>query len=120
MPKIRLLYLLDEWTYRWRAHRQGHADKFILRSFIELQTVSSYILVSVVAWFKIPAIPKSSCDLIFSHRAIRFSQSSWFFHNHPVENIGAGIVIGFACHASFNRSTSCLNVSDTFSVSCLA
>ncbi len=45
MPKIRLLNLSDEWTYGWRAHRQGHADKFILRSFIKLQVVLAILVV---------------------------------------------------------------------------
>lgn len=26
MPKILTSYLIDEWTYGWRAHRQGHTS----------------------------------------------------------------------------------------------
>lgn len=37
MPKIRRITSWSEWTYGWRARRQGHADKYILRAFIKTQ-----------------------------------------------------------------------------------
>ena len=37
MPKIRRIYLEDEWTYVWRAHRQGHTNKYISRGFVRPQ-----------------------------------------------------------------------------------
>lgn len=35
MPKIRQNNLVDEWTYRWCAHRQDHADNSILRAIVK-------------------------------------------------------------------------------------
>ena len=34
MPKILTFNLVDEWSYEWRAHRQGHTNDFFVREII--------------------------------------------------------------------------------------
>ena len=34
MPKILTFNLVYEWSYEWRAHRQGHTNDFFVREII--------------------------------------------------------------------------------------
>ncbi len=77
MPKIRRLNLLDEWTYRWRAHRQGHTNGFFAEGSIEPKRVCS-----VADKFVVQILGP---QILLQHhsccRAIRFSRIT-FCSNH--------------------------------------
>ena len=112
--------LLDEWNYRWRAHRQGHSDNRILRGIIYPQKRSVVFL--VFSWFK-PLLTELSLVVsiqtteLFSYQGSNFDPRDLF--SYAEENCRE-VVIGFAPQASRNRSTSCLNFCDTFRVNVLA